>query len=51
MITRKKKNKIAMQRNNTHATMPESHPTPASIGLSQVQDRKKIFYMLHVNII
>ena len=39
-----------MQRNNTHATMPKSHPTPASSGLSQVQDRKKI-YMLHVNII
>ena len=32
-----KKKKIAIQKINTHATMQESQPTPASIGLSQVQ--------------
>ena len=32
-----KKSKIAISNNNTHATMPESQPTPPSIGLSQVQ--------------
>ena len=26
---------------NTHATVPESQPTPSSIGLSQVQHSKK----------
>ena len=32
-----KKSKIAIQKNNTQATTPESQATPASIGLNQVQ--------------
>ena len=33
----KRKKKTAIQKNNTNATMPESQPTPAYTGLSQVQ--------------
>ena len=36
-MLKRKKNKLAIQKNNTHATMPESQPTPASVGLNQVQ--------------
>ena len=36
MFKRKKK-KVPIQKINTHVTMPESQPTPASIGLSQAQ--------------
>ena len=34
---KKKKKKVPIQKINTHVTMPESQPTPASIGLSQAQ--------------
>ena len=34
---KRKKNKVPIQKINTHVTMPESQPTPASIGLSQAQ--------------
>ena len=34
VILKKTKNKIAIQKNSRHATVPESQPTPASIGLS-----------------
>ena len=33
----KRKKKTAIQKNNTKATTPETQPTPAAIGLSQVQ--------------
>ena len=36
-MLKRKKNKTTIQINNTNATTPESQPTPASVGLSQVQ--------------
>ena len=34
---KKKNTKVTIQKLNTHVTMPESQPTPDSIGLSQAQ--------------
>ena len=36
-MLKRKKNKIAIQKNNTKTTTPETQPTPAAIGLSQAQ--------------
>ena len=36
-MLKKKNTKVTIQKINTHVTMPESQPTPDSIGLSQAQ--------------
>ena len=36
-MLKKNNNKVTIQKLNTHVTMPESQPTPDSIGLSQAQ--------------